>query len=153
MNNLIINGIDYSKFDLEWAECGGVVISIIDNPPTKRMIGKVIGDEFFESKHFFTDEWVSDSQEYRVITRKLNKFRMATPDECATAGIEYIEPPMMWRDIESAPRDVLVLVKTDKSKVGCAIFESKTECEYFGLNPIDGTFIHWMPLPHPPKTQ
>ena len=69
------------------------------------------------------------------------------------AGIDYIEPPMMWRDIESAPMDVLVLVKTDKSKVGCAIFESKTECDYFGLNPIDGTFIHWMPLPHPPKTQ
>ena len=25
MNNLIINGIDHSKFDLEWAKRGGVV--------------------------------------------------------------------------------------------------------------------------------
>ena len=119
MNNLIINGIDHSRFDLEWAKRGGVVISIIDNPPTKRMIekvmewakrcgvvisiidnpptkrmiGKVIGDEFFESKHFCADEWISDSQD-RVITRKLNLFRMATPSECAAAGIEYIEPPI-----------------------------------------------------------
>ena len=48
---LIIDGVDHAKFDLEWAKRGGVVISIIDNPPTKRMIGKVIGDEFFEAEN------------------------------------------------------------------------------------------------------
>ena len=26
MNNLIINGIDHSKFDLEWAKRGGVAL-------------------------------------------------------------------------------------------------------------------------------
>ena len=35
--------------------------------------------------------------------------RMATPQECAEAGIEYIEPPMMWRDIESVPSDKPVI--------------------------------------------
>ena len=35
--------------------------------------------------------------------------RMATPSECAEEGVEYIEPPMMWRDIESAPKNTWVI--------------------------------------------
>ena len=156
MSDLIINGIDHSKFDLEWAKRGGVIreysqlckyvcpsenySDIMEGQDGEILLGheQNVGLVYFDGA-------ISENAPYYL--------RMATPSECADAGIDYIEPPMMWRDIESAPRDVLVLVKTDKSKVGCAIFESKTECEYFGLNPIDGTFIHWMPLPHPPKTQ
>ena len=157
MNNLIINEIDYSIFDLEWAKRGGVVYHYGDfcryicdgenyNEIRAGQDGEfLIGEEKTVGLvSILTTEKVENSPYY---------LRMATPDECAEAGVDYMEPTMVWRDIESAPRDVLVLVKTDKSKVGCAIFESKTECEYFGLNPIDGTFIHWMPLPHPPKTQ
>ena len=145
MNELIINGIDHSVFDLEWAKRGGVLVSL-ESENTRINVFKFLRSVTAEKIEVSTMSqlcFVTNFYEYRRV------FRMATPDECATAGIEYIEPPMMWRDIESAPRDVLVLVKTDKSKVGCAIFESKTECEYFGLNPIDGTFIHWMPLPRP----
>ena len=156
MSDLIINGIDHSKFDLEWAKRGGVIreysqlckyVCPSENYSDIRegQDGEILlGHEQNVGLVYF-DGTISENAPYYL--------RMATPSECAKAGIDYIEPPMMWRDIESAPRDVLVLVKTDKSKVGCAIFESKTECEYFGLNPIDGTFIHWMPLPQPPKDE
>lgn len=141
MSDLIINGIDHSKFDIEWAKRGGVVmlkkhlskVTYVCNISGTLHVAQTLGQKVFNGESFAN-----------VSPRLL---RMATPSECAEAGIEYIEPPAVWRDIESAPRDVLVLVKTDKTKVGCAIFESKTECEYFGLNPIDGTFTHWMPLP------
>ena len=149
MSDLIINGIDHGKFDFEWAKRGGVLVSL-ESDNTRINLFKFLRSITAEKIEVSTMSqicFVTNFYEYRRV------FRMATPAECAKAGIDYIEPPMMWRDIESAPRDVLVLVKTDKSKVGCAIFESKTECEYFGLNPIDGTFIHWMPLPHQPKDE
>ena len=42
MDNLIINGIDYSKFDLEWAKRGGVVVE-----KGKPFLYKLIGSEKF----------------------------------------------------------------------------------------------------------
>ena len=164
--NLIINGVDHAKFDLEWAKRGGVFVV---KPKYMEINDETMRDyEFFYTfcagKVICINDYdvigLDDGSTYVGIIDSINndgylEVRMATPSECAEEGVEYIEPPMMWRDIESAPRDVLVLVKTDKSKVGCAIFESKTECEYFGLNPIDGTFTHWMPLPlpQPPKDE
>ena len=152
MSDLIINGIDHSKFDLEWAKRGGVVLKVgIHSAFLNYLKTECVIDNYH--CHYFAHLNSNLGYGDTYTTNTFCDLRMATPAECAKAGIDYIEPPMMWRDIESAPMDVLVLVKTDKSKVGCAIFESKTECDYFGLNPIDGTFIHWMPLPHPPKTQ
>ena len=55
MENLIINGIDHSVFDIEWAMAS-----------------------IFPLEHI---------QRANLAT--------ATPDECAEAGIEYIDPPVL----------------------------------------------------------
>ena len=133
MNELIINGIDHSKFDLEWAKRGGVVLKVgIHSAFFNYLKTECVIDNYH--CHYFAHLNSNLGYGDTYTTNTFCDLRMATPAECAKAGIDYIEPPMMWRDIESAPMDVLVLVKTDKSKVGCAIFESKTECDYFGLN-------------------
>ena len=42
MNDLIINGIDHSKFDLEWSKRGGVVkTSVSEQPALPFYTGKV----------------------------------------------------------------------------------------------------------------
>ena len=92
MNNLIINGIDHSKFDIEWAKRGGVVLTYfcgaksIQNWTQFGIIG-------------LDSEGIEDAQPHKpndfkfeliVDQLKLNggSIRMATPDECAEAGIE-----------------------------------------------------------------
>ena len=46
MNDLIINGIDHSKFDLEWAKRGGVVLIIHDDSQLKILanLAKYVGE-------------------------------------------------------------------------------------------------------------
>ena len=109
MNNLIINGIDHSKFDLEWAKRGGVVLTYfcgaksIQNWTQFGIIG--LDSEGIEAAQ--THKLNDSKFELLVDQLKFNggSIRMATPDECAEAGIEYIEPPARWLPIESAPKD------------------------------------------------
>ena len=77
--------------------------------------------------------------------------RMATPSECEAAGIEYIEPPMMWRDIESAPKNTWVIA-TDGFYVTEAFFTtSRNAWVIKGGGELSVTL--WMPRPQPPKDE
>ena len=104
MTNLIINGIDHSVFDLEWAKRGGVVmlkkhlakVTYVCNISGSMHVAQTLGQKVFNGKSFAN-----------VSPRLL---RMATPAECAEAGVEYIEPPARWLPIESAPKNKLVLL-------------------------------------------
>ena len=86
MNDLIINGIDHSAFDLDWAKRGGWCI-------VRGEVCKLISKATYISSD-------TDTLFVRAIAE-----RMATREECAVAGIEYIEPPARWLPIESAPKD------------------------------------------------
>ena len=145
MNNLIINGIDHSKFDLEWAKRGGRLIC--EHEGGERTLGvlSLTGDSIETGTLLFgvipiwqeNQQWIA---------------RMATPAECAEAGIEYIEYHG-WRPIGTAPLDTLVIVETDQKKVGCAIFESRNESEHFGLGSFASRYRNWMPMPQPQKDE
>ena len=115
MNDLIINGIDHSKFDLEWANHGGIikVYSLVYKQPNT--IHQYEDMSYFGVAKFIDDEPDGTVNVYmlnkRTAENKNTKFlAMATPSECAEAGIEYIEPPARWLPIESAPKNKLVLL-------------------------------------------
>ena len=114
MSDLIINGIDHSKFDLEWAKRGGIVYHYGD---FCRYICD--GDNYNEiragqdGEHIIGVEKTVGLISILTIEKVENipyYMRMATPSECAEAGIEYIEPPARWLPIESAPKNKLVLL-------------------------------------------
>ena len=116
MNDLIINGIDHSKFDLEWAKRGGVVLIIHDDSQLKILanLAKYVGEWAYfinttryaipDCEVYFTCG-LSGSSDLETSSDTHYVERMATPSECAEAGIEYIEPPARWLPIESAPKD------------------------------------------------
>ena len=148
MNNLIINGIDHSVFDLEWAKRGGVIF-----------------DAVYEQIYIFVNK--IDEEQIRLVYSSrlrgeidflskslISSLRMATPSECAEAGIEYIEPPAIWRDIESAPKNKLVLlyrktVENDLIYVGG--YQDGEWCTENGK--VTNEPHYWMPLPQPPKDE
>ena len=77
---------DHSAFDLDWAKRGGWCI-------VRGEVCKLISKATYISSD-------TDTLFVRAIAE-----RMATPSECAEAGIEYIEPPARWLPIEGAPKD------------------------------------------------
>lgn len=110
MNDLIINGIDHSKFDLEWANHGGIikVYSLVYKQPNT--IHQYEDMSYFGVAKFIDDEPDGTVNVYmlnkRTAENKNTKFlAMATPYECAEAGIEYIEPPARWFPIEHTKND------------------------------------------------
>ena len=110
MSDLIINGIDHGKFYIEWAKRGGVVkTSVSEQPAMAKCLGvKQDGRALFV---FFIDECENERLHYGFVYPKdQDSLRMATPDECAEAGVDYIEPPARWLPIESAPKNKLVLL-------------------------------------------
>lgn len=145
MNDLIINGIDHSVFDLEWAKRGGVIF-----------------DAVYEQIYIFVNK--IDEEQIRLVYSSrlrgeidflskslISSLRMATPSECADAGVEYIEPPMIWRDIESAPKNTWVIA-TDGFYVTEAWFTtSRNAWVMKGCGELSVT--HWMPKPQPPKDE
>ena len=111
MNDLIINGIDHSKFDLEWANHGGIikVYSLVYKQPNT--IHQYEDMSYFGVAKFIDDEPDGTVNVYmlnkRTAENKNTKFlAMATPSECAEAGIEYIEPPARWLPIETMQADI-----------------------------------------------
>ena len=75
---------------------------------------------------------------------------MATPSECAEAGIEYIEPPARWFPIDSAPKNKLVLlyrktVENDLIYVGG--YQDGEWCTENGK--VTNEPHYWMPLKLP----
>ena len=95
--NLIIDGVDHAKFDLEWAKRGGVFV-VLYLPTMYSLYYTIVQQRVVQIKSKKTIEvWSSDTPGIEVVTdlEKHPEFivRMATPSECAEAGIEYIEPP------------------------------------------------------------
>ena len=151
MNNLIINGIDHSKFDIPWAKRGGVVmlkkhlskVTYVCNISGTLHVAQTLGQKVFNGESFAN-----------VSPRLL---RMATPDECAEAGIEYIEPPARWLPINTLTTDIPVpLIVCDKKSKERGVLTGEN---IFGGACISGwnddniTPTHWMPLPQPPKDE
>ena len=104
---------------------------------------------------FFINEDENERWHYGfVCPQNFNTLSMATPSECAEAGIEYIEPPAIWRDIESAPKNKLVLlyrktVENDLIYVGG--YQDGEWCTENGK--VTNEPHYWMPLPQPPKDE
>ena len=153
MNDLIINEIDHSKFDLEWAKRGGVLASL-ESENTRINMFKFLRSITAEKIEVSTISqlcFVKNFYEYRRV------FRMATPDECAEAGIEYIEPPARWLPINTLTTDIPVpLIVCDKKSKQRGVLTGEN---IFGGACISGwnddniTPTHWMPLPQPPKDE
>ena len=87
MNDLIINGIDHGKFDLEWAKRGG---GVFYGGEFYRYLNS--GDDFFLICPIY--EFAPRPISFEIVAI-MDIIRMATPDECAEEGIEYIEPPII----------------------------------------------------------
>ena len=158
-NDLIINGIDHSKFDLEWAKRGGV-LAALESENTRINMFKFLRSITTEKIEVSTMSqlcFVKNFYEY------IRVFRMATPNECAEAGIEYIEPPARWLLIESAPKDgtkVVLLTPTGDMLSPCEFVEENTISEtgawlWWQVGPEWFTEVknptHYMILPKPPE--
>ena len=138
MNDLIISGIDHGKFDIEWAKRGGWCI-------VRGEVCKLISKATYISSD-------TDTLFVRAIAE-----RMATREECAVAGIEYIEPPARWLPINILTTDIPVpLIVCDKKSKERGVLTGEN---IFGGACISGwnddniTPTHWMPLPQPPKDE
>ena len=157
MSNLIINGIDHSQFDLEWAKRGGVVFAqkirevgcYVQWPRSKTGYAVLTKDSRGHSMLWFAEIDTETTIDFASI------FRMATPDECAAAGVEYMAPPMRWLPIESASMDgTLILLYTDSGAITVGQFDSLLKYWRYDYDNADGHDkpTHWMSLPQPPVT-
>ena len=154
MSDLIINGIDHGKFYIEWAKRGGVVkTSVSEQPAMAKCLGvKQDGRALFV---FFIDECENERWHYGFVYPKdQDSLRMATPDECAEAGVEYIEPPARWLPIESAPKDGTFFdVWNQRFKVRECNVRYVAGGFYVGEMRISSGATHWMSQPQPPKDE
>ena len=131
--NLIIDGVDHAKFDLEWAKHGGCCIFDDSTDVYKQLIlGKQVEERFIGARFFFRDHWVKFFCYFEKYPT-----RMATPDECKAAGIEYIDPPIRWLQIDSAPEDGRIIEVADFRVVVA------NEC------PLSKHWKFWRDIPHP----
>lgn len=153
MNNLIINGIDHSKFDIEWAKRGGIikVYQLVYKQPNT--IHQYEDMSYFGVAKFIDDEPDGTVNVYmlnkRTAENKNTKFlAMAAPSECAEAGIEYIEPPARWLPIEIPPKDTGSCLYLCFGAFGyeLSIFGYSLD-EDDGVPRFDPHITHWMPLP------
>ena len=133
MSDLIINGIDHSAFDLDWAKRGGWCI-------VRGEVCKLISKATYISSD-------TDTLFVRAVAE-----RMATPEECRKAGVKHIEPPATWRDIKGAPKNTWVIT-TDDFYVTEAFFSTPRN-EWIMKNGDElSEPTRWMPLPQPPKDE
>ena len=147
MNNLIINGIDHSKVDLEWAKLGGAVAEHIESPLIKEIrIGRLdwfdLPNPEDETLHIKFYEY--DTGEFIEI----KNLRMATPEECAAAGVEYIEPPEAFRSIKNKPKSTGQYLCFGTHGYEFSNFGYSLDDDSIGF---EEHITHWMPLPQPPK--
>ena len=139
--NLIIDGVDHAKFDLEWAKRGGVFV-VLYLPTMDSLYYTIVQQRVVQIKSKNAIEvWRSDTPVIEVVTdlEKHPEFivRMATPDECKAAGIEYIDPPIRWLQIDSAPEDGRIIEVADFRVVVA------NEC------PLSKHWKFWRDIPHP----
>ena len=105
--NLIIDGVDHAKFDLEWAKRGGVFV-VLYLPTMDSLYYTIVQQRVVQIKSKNAIEvWSSDTPAIGVVAdlEKHPEFivRMATPAECEAAGIEYIEYPVVVGNIHQNP--------------------------------------------------
>ena len=134
--NLIINGVDHAKFDLEWAKRGGVLMMTTGNVLA---LMKVVEGNYFLIADFFKDDdigWRKNSPPSHYLHGG-EDLRMAIPAECEAAGIEYIDPPIRWLQIDSAPEDGRIIEVADFRVVVA------NEC------PLSKHWKFWRDIPHP----
>jgi hypothetical protein len=162
LQELWTRGVDHSNFNEDWATVGGVVEIDYQKYSGAWNLYPVL--EVLAKAQFYCGHWQyvpfgEDETFGEVIMDDHNVLskRMATPSECADAGIDYV-PFMGWRDIESAPTDTHVLLKHESQ--GAVIgtrnprFEDGTPC-FFSEQVKTGyrqdvknfDALAWMPLP------
>lgn len=132
--NLIINGVDHAKLDLEWAKRGGVLICA--DPESTKKLFKFVRNIDLEKIEVTVLGWL-DGCPVTNFWESKTVFRMATPDECKAAGIEYIDPPIRWLQIDSAPEDGRIIEVADFRVVVA------NEC------PLSKHWKFWRDIPHP----
>ena len=102
--NLIINGVDHAKFDLEWAKRGGVLMMTTGNVLA---LMKVVEGNYFLIADFFKDDdigWRKNSPPSHYLHGG-EDLRMAIPAECEAAGIEYIKRPVSDEELAELRKD------------------------------------------------
>jgi hypothetical protein len=155
LQELWTRGVDHSVFNEDWARMGGVVEIEYKKYtgawylyPTLDVLAKA---QFYcghwEYMPFGEHETFGGviMDDHNVLSTK-----MASKERCAAAGIDYV-PFMGWRDIESVPDDVDVLLDVDEYSVVFGKKESqnfyseqvKSPCGY----PYELKAKRWMPLP------
>lgn len=148
MNELIINGIDHSVFNLEWAKRGGIMLGRDTSDFTcnfARIIHRSINTTNDKERYTIVEFFKMSPKKGCVVfvannyyTDDIrNSFRMATPQECEDAGVEYIEPPARWLPIDSAPKDGRIIEVADFRVVVA------NEC------PLSKHWKFWRDIPHP----
>ena len=166
MSDLIISGIDHGKFDLEWAKRGGVVLIIMDDSQSKILanLAKYVGEwaYFINTTRYSIPDCelyltcgLSGSSDLETSSDTHYVERMATPSECAEAGIEYIEPPARWFPIDSAPsgQPLLVWSCAYDGYIEIAIKHWSDSMWYHDIHLLPFEPTHWQPLPQPPKDE
>lgn len=150
--NLIIDGVDHAKFDLEWAKRGGRLICEHEGGERRLGVLSLTGDSIETGTLLFggipiwpeNQQWIA---------------RMATPAECEAAGIEYIEYHG-WRPIESAPKNgAIILIRHENDIfegqpiIMQGVYADNGFFDYYDSTYVDSDPTHWMPLPQPPKDE
>ena len=97
--NLIINGVDHAKFDLEWAKRGGVLICA--DPGSTKKLFKFVRNIDLEKIEVTVLGWL-DGCPVTNFWESKTIFRMATPKE---AGIEYIKRPVSDEELAELRKD------------------------------------------------
>ena len=97
--NLIINGVDHAKFDLEWAMRGGVLICA--DPESTKKLFKFVRNIDLEKIEVTVLGWL-DGCPVTNFWESKTIFRMATPKE---AGIEYIKRPVSDEELAELRKD------------------------------------------------
>ena len=142
MNDLIINGIDHSVFDLYWAKRGGIAFARFNRNDDVSLYYYNRLYNNFENCNTLYDDFFDLQRIDNFV-----EFRMATPEECADAGVEYIEPPARWRPVDNAPlhTDVLRLYYDGSMSAGWIY------CD--GEDSVGKDVRAWQPRPQLPKDE
>jgi hypothetical protein len=149
LQELWTRGVDHNVFNLEWARMGGFAIDAHGKLLKFYKIEISRTDGCVRKMYIFTKMW-DDKQLVQGLIYLPERMRMATPSECAEAGVVYV-PFMGWRDIESVPDDVDVFLDVDEYSGIVGKKEShkfyseqvKSPCGY----PYELKANRWMPLP------
>ena len=138
--DLIINGVDHAKFDLEWAKRGGVLMYGAAESNLLKLLKMIECDGEFPWCIPMSRKPNGGLEKSRQLALIIDPYhlRMATPAECEDAGIEYIEPPTRWLPIESAPIDGRIIEVADFREI-------VANDEY----PISKHWKYWRDIPHP----